>query len=103
MVSRLKSSRVPMPLRKTKRKRRPSKHRVFLNSQRHRYPELFEAQGGVCFLCGRPPKTRRLHLDHHHGTMKLRALLCFRCNSGLKHWMTKEWLLKAAEYVDREV
>jgi hypothetical protein len=83
-------------------KRRRGKHWEFVESQRHRYDVLFEAQGGGCFLCGSTPKTRKLHIDHDHARMVVRGLLCFRCNAALKGWMTRDWLLKAADYVERQ-
>lgn len=48
-------------------------------------PEQYEAmlaiQGGGCRLCGRPPKKKRLSVDHDHGPSKrVRGLLCFFCN-----------------------
>lgn len=53
--------------------------------------DLLNTQGGVCFICGNPPKTRNLHVDHLHvkNFKKLppeekksyvRGLLCFQCN-----------------------
>jgi hypothetical protein len=30
------------------------------------YNELFESQRGGCAVCGSPPKSRRLHVDHDH-------------------------------------
>lgn len=55
------------------------------------YQKLLKAQNGVCFICGHPPKTRALSVDHEHikNFKKLppqekqkycRGLLCFRCN-----------------------
>ena len=44
------------------------------------YEQLLEAQHGGCAICGRPPRTRRLHVDHSHATGKIRGLLCFTCN-----------------------
>lgn len=44
------------------------------------YDAMLSAQGGVCFLCGRPPKTRRLAVDHCHETGAVRKLLCDKCN-----------------------
>lgn len=76
-----------------------SKHRAFLLEHAGVYDELLEAQGGVCAICGRPPKTRRLHLDHDHKTMRVRGLLCHRCNRALPVWITVEWLEAAAEYL----
>lgn len=41
-------------------------------------------QGGVCAICKRPPsKSRKLAVDHHHGTGLARGLLCARCNTDI--------------------
>ena len=46
-------------------------------------------QGNRCLICGRQPKTVRLHVDHCHHCGKyaprksIRGLLCHRCNRGL--------------------
>ena len=66
------------------------------------YMELLERQGGVCALCGNPPKTRRLSVDHNHRTGKVRGLLCFRCNRALPTYATSEWLRQAFGYVLRD-
>lgn len=52
------------------------------------YDHLHRKQGGVCAICGQPPrntskKTKRLHVDHDHKTGKVRGLLCDGCNRGL--------------------
>jgi hypothetical protein len=47
------------------------------------YNELLKGQEGVCGICGRPPKQRRLHMDHDHDTGEIRGLLCYPCNTGL--------------------
>lgn len=44
------------------------------------YGVIFEFQGGVCAVCGRPPKKQALHVDHDHVTGKVRGLVCFNCN-----------------------
>ena len=44
------------------------------------YEEMLRLQGGVCAICGRPPKKYRLHTDHCHATHRVRGLLCLRCN-----------------------
>lgn len=48
-----------------------------------KYAQMLAAQGGVCAICLRPPKKKRLCVDHHHKTGLLRGLLCFRCNYGI--------------------
>jgi hypothetical protein len=47
------------------------------------YREIEQAQGGMCRLCGKSPKTRQLAVDHDHTTGSIRGLLCYRCNTGL--------------------
>ena len=34
------------------------------------YDAMLAAQGGVCAICGNPPKTRRLDTDHDHKTKR---------------------------------
>jgi hypothetical protein len=88
-----------------RRRRYPKKHRDFLNKHRSLYEEILKSQGGGCAICGRrPSEKRRLDLDHYHGEpMRLRGALCVICNRALKDFMNREWLLKAAEYVDRDI
>ena len=47
------------------------------------YNKLLKEQGGVCAICLRPPKTRRLAFDHNHRTGEPRGLLCWSCNYDL--------------------
>lgn len=47
------------------------------------YKVLFDAQNGKCFLCGDPPGSRGLFVDHDHATGRIRGLLCLGCNTGL--------------------
>lgn len=69
-----------------KNRERRLKHRYGISVED--YDRLFEAQGGVCAICGRPPKAKRLAVDHDHRTGELRGLLCTTgqrggCNYGL--------------------
>lgn len=50
------------------------------------YDKMFAAQGGVCAICGAPPKSKALDIDHDHATNRVRGLLCNRCNVGLGHF-----------------
>lgn len=64
------------------------------------YDARLAAQGGVCAICGNPPKSRRLHVDHDHRTGTVRGLLCFRCNRALPNYVTADWLRRATRYLD---
>ena len=50
------------------------------------YHVMFEAQDGVCAICGTSPDERPLNIDHDHETGQVRGLLCGRCNTGLGHF-----------------
>ena len=87
-----------------RRRRYPKKHSQFLTTHRSKYDILLAQQGGRCALCPRRPTAKRkLDMDHHHRDMRLRGLLCSVCNRALKDWMDKQWLLRASEYVDRDL
>lgn len=45
------------------------------------YDKLYANQGGCCAICGRYYEV--LHIDHIHGTLLVRGLLCQSCNTGL--------------------
>jgi hypothetical protein len=81
-------------------KARPPKHRDVLNQIT--YERAVELVGERCGICGTGPKTRRLHRDHDHRTGEFRGLLCFPCNAALRPYMTLEWVLNAAKYLDRD-
>jgi hypothetical protein len=68
------------------------------------YDAMLEAQGGGCFICGRPPREDiSLHVDHDHSTGKIRGILCFCCNNALADFQEDPILLaKAAAYLDRQ-
>jgi Recombination endonuclease VII len=45
------------------------------------YEQMLAEQGGVCFLCNKPPaEGKKLHVDHCHDSGKVRGLLCSQCN-----------------------
>jgi Recombination endonuclease VII len=48
------------------------------------YEKVLEFQGGVCFICGLPPKEgKNLHVDHCHKTGLTRGLLCWKDNAAV--------------------
>ena len=67
--------------------------------------EMEKAQGGVCAICGDPPRGgktawARLNVDHDHKGGKVRALLCADCNHGIGKLKDNPILLeKAAAYI----
>lgn len=83
-------------------RRRPTqkpKHTAALDMT---YEECVRVFGEQCGICGAGPRTRRLHRDHEHkGSGVVRGLLCFPCNVALRTYMTVEWLLAAAAYLQR--
>ena len=113
------------------RKRNPEKLRAYSRKHRLRHPdvckssnrncklkkaygistsdfdELLKAQGGVCAICKQAPSrtafnTQRLHVDHNHGTGKIRGLLCLNCNRGIGAFQDNfELLHLAATYLEK--
>lgn len=66
------------------------------------YDRLLAEQGGLCYICSRPPQGgKAFSVDHDHETGLVRGLLCSNCNHaiGLLH-EDKRWLRRAAEYLD---
>lgn len=62
---------------------------------------LIAQRGNHCEICGKPPKTLALNVDHDHKTGKVRGLLCIPCNRRLPRGITPEWLRAAAAYLER--
>lgn len=78
-----------------------NKHRAFIAQQRKLYDQLVAEQGGeTCAICGNAPVSRRLDIDHDHKTMRVRGLLCHRCNRKLPYDATVEWLRAALVYLE---
>lgn len=71
--------------------------------------ELIDSQGGVCAICGEPPRGGKLLVvdhDHSHcgGPRKacrwcVRGMLCTRCNVHLARVEDFGWLEKAIRYL----
>ena len=96
-------------------KRRDAYLRSTYGVTEQEYQMLLRLQQGVCWICHRPPKARRLSVDHRHtkGERKLpteqrrkliranvRGLLCSFCNRGLQVFRDKaELFSRAAQYL----
>jgi len=73
------------------------------------YNKLLKDQNNVCAICGginssgshaRSP--RRLCIDHHHASNKIRGLLCNQCNRGIGLLKDSQGLLlNAFQYLYR--
>jgi hypothetical protein len=62
---------------------------------------LLILQGGGCAICGRPPAKSSLHIDHDHGSGRIRGLLCVGCNNALGQFLdSRDLLNRAANYLD---
>lgn len=66
------------------------------------YDEMLKAQGHGCAICGGVNGNgKRLHVDHCHATAKVRALLCYGCNTGLGVFKDDPVLMRAAaDYIE---
>jgi hypothetical protein len=76
------------------------------------YEAILKKQKGVCWICGKPPKKRRLHVDHLHvkrdkhqlpeeTRKRVRGLLCWACNGAIAKFRDDaQRLRKAAKYCD---
>jgi len=60
------------------------------------YTKLYEDQKGVCAICSKAPRTRRLAVDHDHKTGRIRGLLCWKCNNGLGIFLDRVEVLASA-------
>lgn len=100
------------------------KGQLTINKKRHRlktnfdltleeFDQMKESQGNLCAICNNPETmtvngiTRELSVDHCHeseknGVMKIRGLLCRRCNNALGMFKDSISLLQEAiEYLKR--
>lgn len=103
--------------RELDRQRNQTEHRKaqqYRNNLERKYGIKFEEyayklriQDGRCAICGKSneqfdgKRRRNLHLDHAHGSGKIRGLLCTHCNFGIGHFFEDPVLLrKAIEYLE---
>lgn len=97
------------PIRLAAQQERARKHnlRIMYGLTTEDYTRMYQVQGGVCAICGRPEttpnqhKVRPLFVDHCHKTDKVRGLLCNGCNSALGHFEDDiERLKNAIAYIE---
>lgn len=64
------------------------------------YERVLEWQGGLCYICKKPPGAKRLAVDHVHKTGEIRGLLCQWCNRMIALGRDDATVLsKASEYL----
>lgn len=65
------------------------------------YERMWEQQGGVCPLCGRPLVKGEKHspVDHNHQTGEVRGILCHLCNPRVG-WLERN-LGRVSAYLQR--
>ena len=82
-----KSYRAKSPAKDKARRRRHRLKKAF-GITIEQYDEMFKKQGGCCAICGDTniKYGRRLAVDHHHKTKKVRGLLCNQCNRALGYF-----------------
>lgn len=76
--------------------------KVIRNANREEYETLLQNQDSACAICGITAEEigKRLIVDHDHETLKVRGLLCWRCNSGLGFFKDNQaHLAMAIEYL----
>ena len=76
--------------------------RVLKDANRNDYENLLEKQNNACAICGITAEEdgKRLVIDHNHETLKVRGLLCHKCNSGLGFFQDNQaHLAMAIEYL----
>ena len=79
------------------RKMRRLKTRYDLTKEQ--FNEMLDAQKGLCLICPNPASV----VDHDHTTLKVRGLLCSKCNLGIGYFQDNpELLIKASEYLKEE-
>jgi hypothetical protein len=61
------------------------------------YQRILEVQGGGCFICGRPPKSIKLSVDHEHSTGIVRGILCMACNKAVAYLRDRAFYANRAE------
>lgn len=66
------------------------------------YSKMLAEQGGACATCGGKDTDRHLAVDHDHISGRVRALLCWTCNTGIGKLRDSPALLRlAASYIER--
>lgn len=89
-----------------KRKPKPSGLRKYwphltLKEAEAERQKLSDAQNARCAICDKHESqfNKRLHIDHNHRSLKVRGLLCYRCNKFIVGRHSLETAKKLYEYM----
>lgn len=84
-----------------KRKQRDTYYRRTFGMSADDVDAMLAAQGGACAICGtRPEREASLHVDHEHGSGRVRGILCLNCNQGIGKFGDDPAVLeRAVEYL----
>lgn len=91
---------------------RPARIKYLYKMTPEKYAEMMLNQNGVCAICGAPPTSRALSIDHDHSCCAAtptcgkcsRGLLCGTCNTALHSIEHKEgWLENSIKYLTEKM
>ncbi len=81
-------------------KRRQARRRAHLKKRfgmsLQQYDAMLAKQKGLCAICGTPPKSGSLRVDHDHADGSVRGLLCNACNQGIGIFKDSPTIVEAA-------
>lgn len=66
------------------------------------FTAMMHRQDGVCAICKKPPKSRRLAIEHDHITKRVRGLTCHFCNRYRIGNNTIETARRVLEYLESD-
>jgi Recombination endonuclease VII len=85
------------------RRRRAAQLKFKFGLSIEQYEAMLDRQGGLCAICLKPPKFRRLGVDHDHETERVRGLLCWWCNNRMAvSKNTPDVLRRALAYLESD-
>ena len=78
------------------RQAQATRYKLLYNITREEYDKILRLQRGRCAICQKPPKTKRLAVDHCHKSGLIRGLLCWRCNNAIGKFGDDQTLIWSA-------
>lgn len=75
----------------------------FYNLTEAEYIQMKADQANCCAICGKPPKSQELSVDHDHETGEVRGLLCTPCNRAIGFVDKIDWFKSACKYLGYQI